>query len=144
MEKASATGRYSRLVTIIGLAIGLLAVFAGPAGAATTQGNVWRQAGTADAPKLVTKTLTNTKGGVKTVVRLYNKVDKDHQAAYVVVTSGSRGVQVQAQCARRNGGTAWYTSTIVVHAGQGESHFDCDNNGTYNYKLVGMGVSFVQ
>ncbi len=75
-----------------------------------------------------------------TVVHLYHKVDADHLASYAYVKSGSKGVQARAKCARRNGETHWYESTIYVKAGGGSSHYDCDNNGTFNYALVGMGV----
>jgi hypothetical protein len=136
--------RFAQLAAVLSCAVGMLTVFSGSASASTFQGDVWRDGGTVDQPALSTRTVTNRSNGEVTTARVYSVVDTDHQAAYVVVTSGSRGVQVQAQCARRNGGTGWYQSTIVVHAGQGPSHFDCDNNGTYNYKIVGMGVYFVQ
>jgi hypothetical protein len=133
-----------RLAAVLGTALTVLAVSSAPALASTFQGDVWRQEGTIDQPSLTAQTVVNRSDGVSTQARLYTAVDKDHQAAHVVVTSGSRGVRVQAQCARRNGGTEWYESTIVVHAGEGDSHFDCDNNGTYNFKLVGLGVQFVE
>jgi hypothetical protein len=75
-----------------------------------------------------------------TTARVYAKVDGSHKASYAYVTDGSRGVQARAQCQRRNGGTRWYESTIRVHAGGGSSHYDCDNNGTYNRAIVGLGV----
>ena len=75
-----------------------------------------------------------------TTAHLWAKVDSSHKASYAYVSSGSRAVQARAQCQRRNGGTAWYQSTIRVHAGGGNSHYDCDNNGTYNTAIVGLGV----
>jgi hypothetical protein len=52
-----------------------------------------------------------------TSVFLFHVVDSDHLASYVYVKSGSLGVQARAKCARRNGGTSWYESTIYVKAG---------------------------
>ncbi len=75
-----------------------------------------------------------------TSVYLFHVVDSDHLASYAYVKSGSLGVQARAKCARRNGGTNWYQSTIYVKAGGGNSHYDCDNNGTYNYSIKGLGA----
>jgi hypothetical protein len=75
-----------------------------------------------------------------TSVFLFHVVDSDHLASYAYVKSGPGGVQARAKCARRNGGTNWYQSTIYVKAGGGNSHYDCDNNGTYNYSIKGLGA----
>jgi hypothetical protein len=75
-----------------------------------------------------------------TTARVSANVNGSHKASNAYVTHGSRGVQARAQCQRRNGGTRWYESTIRVHAGGGSSHYDCDNNGTYNRAIVGLGV----
>ena len=75
-----------------------------------------------------------------TTVHLSARVDADHLASYAYVSSGPKGVQARSKCQRRNGGTNWYESTIYVHAGGGSSHYDCDNNGTYNYAIVGLGA----
>jgi hypothetical protein len=75
-----------------------------------------------------------------TVVHLYPKVDAHHLASYAYVKWGHKGVQARAKCARRNGNTHWYESTIYVKAGGGSSHYDCDNNGTFNYALRGLGA----
>jgi hypothetical protein len=75
-----------------------------------------------------------------TRAHLYPVVDAHHKASYAYVSSGRLHVQARAQCQRRNGGTSWYQSTIRVGAGGGKSHYDCDNNGTYNRAVVGLGV----
>jgi hypothetical protein len=81
---------------------------------------------------------TVTQGSTK--VGLSAKVDADHLASYAHVQSGPLGVQARSKCARRNGGTNWYESTIYVKAGDGSSHYDCDNNGTYNFAIRGLGA----
>lgn len=75
-----------------------------------------------------------------TQVYVYAKVDRSHKASYAYVSSGGGHVQARAQCQRASGGKKWYQSTIRVGAGGGSSHYDCDNNGTYNRAVVGLGV----
>lgn len=75
-----------------------------------------------------------------TTAHLYPVVNREHKASYAFVSSGRGHVQARAQCQRANGGTSWYQSTIRVPAGGGTSHYDCDNNGTYNRAVVGLGV----
>jgi len=74
-----------------------------------------------------------------TTVRLYAVIDSSHRASYAYVTRGYGSVQARAQCQRGDGRTSWYQSTINASTG-GTSHYDCDNNGTYNRAVVGLGV----
>ncbi|WP_181784551.1 hypothetical protein [Pseudonocardia pini] len=90
-----------------------------------------------------TQTRWVTHNATQTVVKMESRKNGDHQAVYVQVVKGPLEVQARAKCARRDGGTRWYQSTIAVGVGQGASHYDCDNNGTYNFELVGMGVDFL-
>ena len=112
-------------VTAAAVIAGLLATGADPAGATV------RDFPNSTASRNVT--IAGTTANVKAIV------DSSHKASYATVLAGSLRVQARAQCQRRNGGTSWYESTI--RAGRNNySHYDCDNNGTYNRAIVGLGV----
>lgn len=64
----------------------------------------------------------------------------DKQAHATIQRAGHFGAQAEAKCMRRNGATQWYRSTIRVTRLHRDSHYDCDNNGTYNRAIVGLGV----
>ena len=72
------------------------------------------------------------------------KVSRSGKASYATVTGGGHSAQARAQCQRRDGRTNWYQSTIrsrIINGFYGpSSHYDCGNNATYDYKLVGLGV----
>lgn len=94
------------------------------------------QATVRDYPNSVVERYSSANG---TTARLYPVIDSSHRAAYAYVTGGPGTVQARAQCQRGDGRTSWYQSTI--NAGRGSSsHYDCDNNGTYNRAVVGLGA----
>jgi hypothetical protein len=76
-----------------------------------------------------------------TTVLSYAVVQRhDKQSHATIQRAGHFGAQAEAKCKRRNGGTRWYRSTIRVTKLHRDSHYDCDNNGTYNRAIVGLGV----
>jgi hypothetical protein len=123
--------KIQRGALVLGAVIGMTVGAASPAFAGTVK----------DFEDTATRTVTGPDG---TKARLFVVSDTDHQAAYVDIISGSAAVQVRAECARRDGRTQWYQSTISVRAGGKQSHYDCDNNGTYNFEIVGLGVDFIE
>lgn len=129
--RRTAVSRIQRVVLVVAAIIGLSIGLTSPAFAGTVR----------DFQDTQTRFVIGPDG---TKAKLFAVVDSDHLAAYVEVVSGSAAVQVRAECARRNGGTQWYQSTISVRAGGEQSHYDCDNNGTYNHRLDGLGVDFIE
>ena len=57
----------------------------------------------------------------------------------IMKVTGAGSGQDRARCARADGGTNWYQSTIIAFNGS-TSHYDCGNNGTYNRHLTGHGI----
>ena len=77
------------------------------------------------------------------VADLWYRIDSDgHLQALANVQNGVGGVQARALCKRRNGGTAWYESTIRSTSSASASHYDCASNSTYNYSIVGNGAEW--
>lgn len=64
----------------------------------------------------------------------------DKQSHATIQRVGRAGVNAEAKCRRANGGTRWYRSTIRATRLHADSHYDCDNNGTYNRAIVGLGL----
>ena len=75
-----------------------------------------------------------------TTAHVYPQISGSHKASYAMVTGGTLSAQARAQCQRRDGRTNWYQSTIRRRRNSGNSHYDCDNNGTYDTAIVGIGV----
>ncbi len=82
-----------------------------------------------------------TKQFGETTVRWTHNTSHGHQQSIITVTGSGTG-EDRALCRRRNGGTAWYQSTIQARGGA-TSHYDCNRNGTYNRGLVGQGVDLL-
>lgn len=77
----------------------------------------------------------------ETHVQWTHNTNNGHQQSIIRVTGSGTG-EDRAKCRRRNGGTAWYQSTIQARGGA-TSHYDCNHNGTYNRGLVGQGVNLL-
>jgi hypothetical protein len=121
--------RYRRLAAGVATATAIMAVVLG-AGAGSAGATV------KDFPNSILSRNVTISGTTATV---YAVRDSSHKASYATVLAGTLHVQARAQCQRANGGTSWYESTI--RAGRtSTSHYDCDNNGTYNRAIVGLGV----
>lgn len=76
-----------------------------------------------------------------TTVQFTHNTSGGHLQSIIRVTGSGTG-EDRAKCQRRNGGTAWYQSTIQARGGA-TSHYDCNHNGTYNRHLVGQGVDLL-
>jgi hypothetical protein len=68
-------------------------------------------------------------------------IDSSHKASHASMsTNNGAGVNSRAKCQRGDGGTQWYQSSIRATYQSGDSHYDCDNNGTYNRAVVAIGA----
>lgn len=74
-----------------------------------------------------------------TSMHLWSQIDSSHKQSHATMNAPGAGVNSRALCSRDNGGTQWYQSTIRSLYLGGDSHYDCDNNGTYNHAIVANG-----
>jgi len=119
-----------------------------PSAAAAAQANIAGQALPAAHPNAIRKVdrryndlRTRLVSYAGTLVLSHAVLAKhDKQSHATIVKAGRAGVNAEAKCRRGNGGTRWYRSTIRATRLHADSHYDCDNNGTYNRAIVGLGL----
>lgn len=113
----------------VAAAFAMVGVFAGPA-----QAGVYLDQPDNDAVSVYSSTYASW-------TYLSAVIDSSHIASHASMsTNNGAGVNSRAKCQRGNGGTQWYQSTIRATYWSSDSHYDCDNNGTYNQAIVAIGA----